>query len=186
MLTDPGAVAFQLCELEWMRQRLLAALGCETLPAFVQDLRDGLGAIDAGATARVVEAVDQAEDVIGAAVVIASLPDGQVAATRKEVEQAAARALEDGIADSARALHAASWVDVQLGLRTLATVLASDDTFRFWEIGADELIASFRGADAAFAEALAREAGVSGTTFAEMTNEQIIRLVAVLRGADAA
>jgi hypothetical protein len=180
----PGDVAFRLCELEWMRQRLLATLDCDSLTTFVRELRDGFGEVDAAAVNRVANAVEQVEDVVGSAVAI-PLPESGVGAAATEVEDAAVRALEKGIADLDRALHAASWIDVHVGLGALATVLTHDDVFRFWEIDVERFVVSFRGADAGLAQAVAQEARVEGVLFSALNGEQVRRLAAVLRDAGA-
>jgi hypothetical protein len=180
----PGDAAFRLCELEWMRQRLIGAVGCESLATFVRELRDGFGEVEAAAVEQAASVVEQVEDVVGSAVAI-PLPDTGVGAAAKEVEDAAVGALENGIADLDRALHAASWIDVRVGLHALATVLAEDDVFRFWETSVERFVASFRGAGAGLARAVGQQAGVEGTPFSALTPGQVQRLAAVLRDAGA-
>jgi hypothetical protein len=125
----PGAHAFLLCELEWMRRRLLSRLACEELTAFTDELGDGDGGdLGEDLVERVRLAVEEVEElVISVGHRLAALPAGSVRATAEEVEAAAAAALEDGIADAERAMHAARWIGVEAGARALWMLLSYGD-----------------------------------------------------------
>src|SRR5262249_9759013 len=127
---------FLLCELEWMRRRLLSRLACEELTAFTDELGEGGGGdVNEDLVERIRSAVEEVEElVISVGHQLAALPAGSVRATAEEVEAAATAALEDGIADAERAMHAARWIGVEAGARALWMLLSYGDAFRFWQV----------------------------------------------------
>ena len=186
-IDEPGAAAFALCELEWMRERVLARLACADLGDFVDEVGHGVGEAGSGLVERVRSTVEDVEElVISLGHRVAAIPVRSVSATADEVGAAAAAALEDGIADSERALHAAGWIEAGAGLRVLAAVLEGGEAFRFWEISVVRLVAAFRGADRALADSIAGAAGVGELSFSELADAQAASLAAVLRARGAA
>jgi hypothetical protein len=181
-LDEPGAAAFALCELEWMRKRVLSALACTQLGDFADAVGAGVGEAGTALVQRVRSTVEDVEElVISLGHRVAALPVRSVSATPDEVGVAAAAALEDGIADAERALHAARWIEVGLGLRALAGMLEGGDAFRFWDVSVARFVAAFRGSDRQLALAVASEAGVREVSFADLEDGQAARLAAVLR-----
>ncbi len=181
---EAGPAAFALCELEWMRTRLLVQLSCVELSAFADAMADGAAEAGPELVARVRVAMDELELLVMSFVHrVADLPSKGVLATSDDVAAAARSALEYGILDSERALHAAQWIDVGVGLDALARSLTTSDSYRFWEVRVERFVAAFRGADRQIARAVAVDAGVVDTMFSELTNKQLARLVAALRRA---
>jgi len=179
----PGAHAFLLCELEWMRRRLLSRLACEELTAFTDELGEGgAGDVDEDLVERARTAVEEIEElVISVGHQLAALPAGSVRATPEEVEVAAAAALEDGIADAERAMHAARWIGVEAGARALWMLLSYGDAFRFWQVQVPRFLASFRDADLKLARSIAAEAEVGELLFSDLSAREAAQLEVVLR-----
>jgi hypothetical protein len=178
-----GEAAFALCELEWMRTRLLVGLSCVELARFA-------AAVTAGGVANarpelvrhVRDATDEVEELLTSIVDrVGALPPTGVLATSDELAAAAREALEVGIVDSERALHAAQWIDAGAGLEALARALTMSDSYRFWDVRVERFVAAFRGADRQLARAVARDADVVDRLFSELSDRQLARLVAALR-----
>lgn len=181
---DAGQAAFAMCELEWMRTRLLVQLSCLGLSAFADAVADGVAEAGPELVARVRMEMDEVELLVMSFVHrVAALPSKGVVATSDDLAAAARAALEEGIVDSERALHAAQWIDVGVGLDALARSLTMSDSCRFWKVRVERFVAAFRGADRQLARAVAVDAGVVDTMFSELTNRQLARLVAALRRA---
>jgi hypothetical protein len=158
-----GSLAFLLCELEWMRERLVLKLGDGPLSVFVEAVRDGRGGIDADDTQAIrVTADDAVQLLLAIDHGFRALPaDIDVRVDTSTVAAAASSALEDGIANADRALHAARWIDVVEGLRTAARMLRNTDAYCLWDISVVRFLAAFNGADVTMAWALASEAEVA-------------------------
>jgi hypothetical protein len=181
---DAGEAAFALCELEWMRTRVLVQLSCVELSAFADEMSDGVAEASPVLVERVRAAVEEVEAlVMSFGQRLASLPARGVLATGDEVAAAAAAALEEGIVDGERALHAAQWIDVGAGLEALARSLSASDAYRFWGIRVERFIAAFRGANRQLARSIANDAEVVDLQFAELSDRQLVRLVAALQRA---
>jgi hypothetical protein len=178
---DAGQAAFALCELEWMRTRVLVQMSCVELSAFADAMAGGVGEAGPELVERVRATVDDVETLVMSFVHrVAGLPSTGVLATSDEVAAAAAVALEEGILDSERALHAAQWIEAGAGLEALARSLTSSDSSRFWAVSVERFVGAFRGADRQLARAVARDADVVDTLFSELTARQLARLVAAL------
>jgi hypothetical protein len=176
-----GEAAFALCELEWMRTRALVQLSCVELSAFADQMSGGVAEAGPELVERVRAAVDEVEAlVMSFGQRLASLPARGVLATSDDVATAAATALEEGIIDAERALHAARWVEVGAGLGALARSLASSDAYRFWNVRVEQFVAAFQGADRQLARAIANEADVVDLCFSDLTDRQLARLAAAL------
>ena len=177
----PGEAGFALCELEWVRARLLILLSCGELAEFAIAAADGVAEARPELVRRLREAMDEIETLALSVVHrVASLPAEGVVTSRDEVAAAASSALEDGIVDAERALHAAQWIEAAAGLDALARSLTTSDSYRFWEVSVERFVAAFRGADRQLARAVARDADVVDTLFSDLTNRQLARLVAAL------
>jgi hypothetical protein len=61
---DAGQAAFALCELEWVRTRLLVELSCVDLTAFTRAVVDGVGEASPGLVGRVRVAMDDVEGLV--------------------------------------------------------------------------------------------------------------------------
>jgi len=178
---EAGEAGFVLCELEWTRTRLLLLLSCGELSAFAAAAADGVAEAQADLVQQLRARMDDLETlVVSFAQRVAALPSTGVLATSDEVAAAARAALENGIIDSERALHAAQWIEVGAGLEALARSLTTSDSYRFWEVPIERFIGAFRGADRRLARAVARDADVVDTRFSELRGRQLARLVAAL------
>lgn len=179
---EPGAVAFALCEVEWLRTRLLSRLADERLSAFVDDLQEGVGRIDAGVIQEIRRAVDDVSELVDSIKhSFASLPaDVDVESDADAIARAAAAALEHGIADCERALHAARWVGPRESLPTLRRMLAATDAYTLWEMPVARFLAAFQGVETETARAIAAEANLADAEFADLTAADVQRLAAVL------
>jgi len=176
-----GQAAFALCELEWMRTRVLVQLSCVELSEFADAMAGGVGEAGPDLVERVQVAMDEVEALVMSFVHrVAGLPSQGVLATSDEVAAAARAALEEGIVDSERALHAAQWIDVEMGLDALARSLTMSDSYRFWDVRVEQFVASFRGADRQLARAVARDADVVDRMFSELSSRRLAQLVAAL------
>lgn len=176
-----GQAAFALCELEWVRTRLLLLLSCGELSEFAVATATGVGEASPELVERVRAALEEIETLSMTVMHrVASLPATGVVATSDEVAAAAAEALEEGIVDAERALHAAQWIDAPTGLEALARSLTMSDSHRFWDVRVERFVAAFRGADRQLARAVARDADLLDATFSELTTRQLTRLVAAL------
>jgi hypothetical protein len=172
---------FVLCELEWVRARLLLLLSCGELAEFAVAAADGVAEVGPELVRRLRETTDEVETLLMSVVHrVHGLPTDGVMASRDEVAAAAASALEEGIIDAERARHAAQWIEVGAGLEALARSLTTSDSYRFWEVPVERFVASFRGANRQLARAVSRDADVVDTKFSELTNRQLARLVAAL------
>lgn len=181
---DAGQAAFALCELEWMRTRVLVQMSCVELSEFADAMAGGVAEAGPELVERVRAAMDEVEGLVMSFVHrVAGLPSKGVLATTDEVAAAARVALEEGIVDSERALHAAQWIDVRVGLDALARSLTMSDSYRFWDVRVERFIAAFRGADRQLARAVARDADVIDAMFSELSGRRLARLVATLRRA---
>lgn len=177
-----GEAAFVLCELEWMRTRVLVQLSCVELSAFADQMSTGVADAGPELVERVRLAVDEVETMVMSFVHrVASLPSKGVLATSDDVAAAAIAALEEGIIDSERALHAAQWIDVRDGLGALARSLTMSDAHRFWEVRVERFVSAFRGANRQLARSIANEADVVDLLLSELSDRQVARLVAALR-----
>lgn len=178
---EAGEAGFALCELEWVRARLVILLSCGELAEFSLAAVDGVAEVGPGLVRRLREATDEIETLLLSVVHrVHALPAEGVVSSRDEVAAAAARALEEGIIDAERALNAAQWVEVGAGLEALARSLTMSDSYRFWDVSVERLVASFRGADRQLARAVARDADAVDLRFSELTGRQLARLVAAL------
>lgn len=176
-----GNGAFVLCELEWMRERLVARLTRDELALFVEELGSGPAAFDADALRRVVADVEELEEqLVSMAFRLTRVPIRDVQARPEDVAEAAAVALADGIADVDRALHAASWIAPAPGMRALARSLRENDAPLFWNISPAEFIAAFSGMAPQLARDLCREAGVDGVVFSELEDGLVAGLADAL------
>jgi len=181
---DAGQAAFALCELEWMRSRLLVQLSCGELTGFREAVAEGVGEASGDLVGRVRVAMDDVEALVMSLLHhVAGLPSTGVRATRDDVAAAAQALLEEGVIDEERALHAAQWVDARVGLGALARSLTLSDCYRFWDVRVEHFVAAFRGADRQLARAVARDADVVDLMFSELTVRQLERLVAALQRA---
>lgn len=181
---DPGQAAFALCELEWMRSRLLVQLSCGELTQFREAVAEGVGEASADLVGRVRVAMDEVETLVMSLLHrVAGLPSTGVRATGDDVAAAAVALLEEGVIDADRALHAAQWVDVRVGLGALARSLTLSDCSGFWDVRVEQFVAAFRGANRQLARAVARDAEVVDLTFSELSTRQLERLVAALERA---
>lgn len=181
---DAGQAAFALCELEWARTRLLVELSCVELTEFTDAVVDGVGEAGPGLVGRVRVAMDDVEGLVMSLLQrVAGLPSSGVLATSDEVAAAARAALEDGIVDAERALHAAQWIEVHAGLGALAWSMTTSDCYSFWEVRVERFVATFRGANRRLARAVVQDADVVDVLFSDLTGKQAQRLVAVLRRA---
>lgn len=178
---DAGQAAFALCELEWMRTRLLVQMSCVELSEFADAMASGVAEAGPELVERVRLAVDDVEALVMSFVDrVGTLPSKGVLATSDEVAAAARSALEEGIVDSERALHAAQWIDAEAGLDALARSLTMSDSYRFWEVRVELFVAAFRGADRQLARAVVRDAEVVDVMFSELSGRRLARLVAAL------
>lgn len=178
---EAGEAGFALCELEWVRARLLILLSCGKLAEFAVAAADGVAEVGPGLVRRLREATDEVETLLMSVVHrVHSLPADGVVTSRDEVAAAAANALEEGIVDAERALNAAQWVEAGAGLEALARSLTMSDSYRFWEISIERFVGTFRGADRQLARAVARDAELVDTKFSELTDRELARLVAAL------
>jgi len=178
---EAGEAGFVLCELEWVRARLLILLSCGELAEFSLAASDGVAEVGPELVRRLREATDDIETLLMSVVHrVHSLPADGVVASREGVAAAAASALEQGIIDTERALHAAQWVDAGTGLEALARSLTTSDSYRFWDVPVERFVGAFRGADRQLARAVARDADVIDTQFSALTSRQLARLVAAL------
>jgi hypothetical protein len=178
---EAGEAGFVLCELEWVRARLLILLSCGELAEFAVAAADGVAEVEPGLVRRLREATDEVETLLMSVVHrVHSLPTDGVMTSRDEIAAAAATALEEGIIDVDRARHAVQWIEVGAGLEALARSLTTSDSYRFWEVPVERFVASFRGANRQLARAVVRDADVVDTRFSELTNRQLARLVAAL------
>jgi hypothetical protein len=176
-----GEAGFVLCELEWMRTRLLALLSWDELARFSAAAGDGVAEARPELVQQLRQAMDEVETLVMSFVHrVAALPSKGVLVTSDEVAAAARAALEGGIIDSERALHAAQWVEASAGLEALARSLTMSDSYRFWEVPVERFVGAFHGADRQLARAVVRDAGVVGTMFSDLTSRQLARLVAAL------
>lgn len=181
MEMEAGEAGFALCELEWVRARLLILLSCGELAEFTVAAADGVAKVGPELVRRLREATDEVETLLmSVAHRVHSLPAAGVVTGRDEVAAAAASALEDGIIDADRALHSAQWIEAGVGLEALARSLTTSDSYRFWEVSVERFVGAFRGADRQLARAVARDADVVGIQFSNLTNRQLARLVAAL------
>jgi hypothetical protein len=181
---DAGEAAFALCELEWMRTCVLVQLSCLDLSAFADEMSGGTAEAGPELVERVRSAVDEVEGLLMSfGHRLASLPSRGVLATSDDVAAAAAAALEEGIVDPERALHAAQWIEVRVGLGVLARSLTLSDAYRFWEVGVERFVAAFQNADRQLARSITNEARVVDLAFSDLSDRQVARLVAVLRWA---
>lgn len=181
---DAGQAAFALCELEWMRSRLVVQLSCGELTGFREAVAEGVGEASADLVGRVRVAMDDAEALMMSLLArVAGLPSTGVRATHDDVAVAARAFLEEGVIDAERALHAAQWVDVRVGLGALARALTLSDCYSFWDVRVEHFVAAFRGADRQLARSVARDADVVDLLFSELTTKQLERLVAALERA---
>jgi len=172
---------FVLCELEWMRTRLLLLLSCGELSQFAVAAADGVAEAPADLVQRLRATLDEVETLVMSFVHrVAALPSRGVLASRDEVAAAARAALESGIIDSDRALHAAQWIEAGAGLEALARSLTTSDSYRFWELPVERFVGAFRGADRQLARAVVRDADLADAHFSELTGRQLARLVAAL------
>jgi len=178
---EAGEAGFVLCELEWVRARLLILLSWGELTEFVVAAAGGVAEVGPELVRQLREATDEVETLLMSAVhCVHDLPVAGVVTSRDEVAGAAASALEEGIIDAERALHAAQWIEASAGLEALARSLTTSDSYRFWEVPVERFVSSFGGADRQLARAVARDADVVDTRFSELTNRQLARLVAAL------
>jgi len=178
---EAGEAGFVLCELEWVRARLLILLSCGELAEFAVAAADGVAEVGPGLVRRLRETTDEIETLLMSVVHrVHSLPAAGVVATRDEVAAAAAGALEEGIIDAERALNAAQWIEAGAGLEALGRSLTTSDSYRFWEVPVERFVSAFRGADRQLARAVARDADVVDNRFSELSNRQLARLVAAL------
>lgn len=178
---EAGEAGFVLCELEWVRTRLLILLSCSDLAEFSVAAEDVVAEAGPELVRRLRETTDEVETLLMSVVHrVHSLPAAGVAANRDAVAAAAASALEAGIIDAERALHAAQWIEAGAGLEALARSLTTSDSYRFWDVPVERFVGAFRAADRQLARAVARDAGVIDTRFSELTNRQVARLVAAL------
>lgn len=178
---EAGEAGFVLCELEWVRARLLILLSCGELAEFAVAAADGVAEVGPALVRRLREATDELETLLMSVLHrVHSLPAAGVTTSRDEIAAAAASALEEGIIDAERALNAAQWIEAGAGLETLARSLTTSDSYRFWEVPVERFVASFRGANRQLARVVARDAGVVDTQFSDLTNRQLARLVAAL------
>lgn len=178
---EAGEAAFVLCELEWMRTRLLLVLSCGELSEFSVAAADGVAEARPELVQRVRETLDEVETLVMSFVHrVAALPASGVLATRDEVAAAAEAQLEEGFVDSERALHAAQWIEVGAGLEALAGSLTTSDSYRFWDVSIERFVGAFRGANRQLARAVARDADVVDARFSELSSRQLARLVAAL------
>ncbi len=138
--------------------------------------------MDAGVIQEMRRAVDEVGELVDSIEhSFAALPDDvDVQADADAVARAAASALEDGIADPERALHAARWIGLLDGLRALVRMLHSTDAYRLWDVPIARFLAAFRGADVRMARAVAAEASLADARFADLTAPDVRRLVVVL------
>ena len=181
---DAGQAAFALCELEWVRSRLLVQLSCGELTGFREAVAEGVGEASGDLVGRVRVAMDDVETLVMSLLHrVAGLPSTGVRATSDDVAAAAQALLEEGVIDAERALHAAQWVDVRVGLGALARSLTMSDCYRFWDVRVEQFVAEFRGADRQLARSVARDADVVDLMFSELTVRQLERLVAALQRA---
>ena len=176
-----GEAAFALCELEWMRTRLLVQLSCVELSAFAEQMASGAAEARPDLVGRVRDALDEVET-LGEqfAARVGSLPSEGVVATREDVAVAAAATIEEGLIDAERMLHAAQWVDVRRGLAALAESLATSDAYHFWDITIERFVTAFQSADRQLARRIANEANVANLRFSELDDHQLARLAGVL------
>jgi hypothetical protein len=178
---EAGEAGFVLCELEWMRTRLLLLLTCGELAEFVVAAADGVAEAPTELVQRLRATMEEIETLVMSFVDrVAALPSRGVLATNDEVAAAARMALESGIVDVERALHAAQWIDASAGLAALARSLTTSDSYRFWEVPVERFVGAFHGADRQLARAVVRDADLAGTHFSELTGQQLARLVAAL------
>jgi len=178
---EAGDAGFALCELEWVRARLLILLSCGELAEFAVAAADGVAEAGPGLVRRLREATDEVETLLLSVVHrVHSLPSEGIVSSRDEVAAAAANALEAGIVDTERALNAAQWIEAGAGLEALARSLTTSDSYRFWEVSVERFVGAFRGADRQLARAVARDADVIDTNFSELSGRQLARLVAAL------
>src|SRR5689334_1863826 len=149
-----GEAGFVLCELEWVRARLLLLLSCGELAEFSVAAADGVAEARPELVRRLRAATDDVETLLMSVVHrVHALPADGVVASRAEVAGAGASALEEGIIDAERAQHAAQWIEVGVGLEALARSLTTSDSYRFWEVSVERFVASFRGANRQLARA---------------------------------
>lgn len=180
LAADRGREGFALCELEWMRTRLIAELRCDRLAAFVTDVQAGRGALGADAVCRISAMVDTVEELVVA--IGLGLSPRAVSVSKQEVELAAAGAIADGIADPERAMHALSWLDAANGLRALSTALIESDAHQFWDVPLSRLLMAIRGVDVHRARSFARHAGVGDDAhMSELADHEIAMLARTLR-----
>lgn len=178
---EAGEAGFVLCELEWMRSRLLLLLTCGELSEFALAAADGVAEAPADLVQRLRATMDELETLVMSFVHrVAALPSTGVLATSDEVAHAARAALEGGIIDAERALHAAQWIEAAAGLEALARSLTTSDSYRFWEVPIEQFVGAFRSADRQLARAVVRDADLADTDFSELTGRQLARLVAAL------
>lgn len=153
---EAGEAGFVLCELEWMRTRLLLLLTCGELSEFALAASDGVAEASAGLVQGLRAAMDEIETLVMSFVHrVAALPSTGVLATSDEVAAAVRAALESGIIDSERPLHAAEWIQAGAGLEALARSLTTSDSYRFWEVPIERFVGVFRGADQQLARLVA-------------------------------
>jgi hypothetical protein len=181
---EAGEAAFVLCELEWLRTRLLIELSCLELSEFATAAADGVAEARPEMVQRLGAVMDEIETLVMSFVDrVSGLPSKGVVATSADIAGAARAALEEGIFDSDRALHAAQWIEARAGLEALARSLTMSDSYRFWDIRVEQLVGSFRGADRQLARAVARDADVVDAMFSELSSRRLARLVAALHRA---
>jgi len=178
----PGSIAFVLCELEWLRERWVAKLGDGPLSTFVAAVRAGHAELDASETHAIRGVVEDVMELLESIDhgFVALPADVDVRTDAAAVAAAASSALEDGIANADRALHAARWIDVVEGLRTAARMLRTTDAYRLWDIPIVRFLGAFKGADVTMARALAVEANVAGLRFTRLSGDRGRRLATVL------
>lgn len=173
----PGQVAFVLCELDWMRERLMSRLSCDPLAAFARTARTGTGHFSEQDLRNVVAAVDEAEELlISVGFGLSGLPLRPVEASADDIAEAAARALENGLADGERALHAAGWIGLSRGLRALALSLRENDAHVFWQITPSQLVSAFRAIDAPAAGSIVPDPRVARAPFSKLSPSNAIEL----------
>lgn len=178
---DRQQAAFLLCELDWARRSLISRLAYEPLASFAEHARTGVAQLDAASVDAIRACVEDLEElVMSVASTIATLAPADVRADARLMSAAAGRALADGIADTERAMHAASWIDAEQGPAALVVALRETDAHRFWKVGVVRFLEAFRGIDHERAFVLAARADLQDGIFAELADEQAARLAQVL------